>query len=250
MHRNITIRAFISKESSYIFGILGPTLVFLGCFISHFGIPNYSMKNFFVSELGDDSNPLAWSFNLFLTMGAIFNFLAIAKLDGISTSKATFWGVRIGMISAICVALIGIFPMSIIFPHTIAALSFFVSGGFAMGFFTVGFFLNKNPNIPKWLGFTSLIVWLSFLGFGINPSKSFVEVFGSGIMILEMHISNRPSFWELTFFEWMILITLNSWIMFMNAFQIIIKKNITFPFFFHKKHVERPSAAMHDEILP
>jgi len=203
-----------------IFGILGPSFVFLGSFISSFGIRNYSMLNYFVSELGNDTNPFAMIFNVCLTIGALCNFLSVTNLEGFTPTGYNWIGVRIAMFSSICVALVGIFPMTNIVPHLVFALSFFITGFFAMAFITMGIWRDKSNSISKWFSIPSLIVIVSFALFLFYPSETFTEAHAGDMSVFAMSAEFRPAFRSVTFFEWMILLTLNGWIFFMGIYKV------------------------------
>lgn len=217
---------FFKRIRGEIFGILGPSFVFLGSIISSIGIPNYSIMNYFVSELGNNTNPLALLFNICLTVGALCNFMLMMNLEGFTKTTYNWIGVRIAMFSSLCVALVGVFPMTNILPHVIFAFSFFLTGMFAMGFVTVGIWRDKSNSVRKWMIIPSLLVIISFILFLFYPSESYTEVYAGDLSIFTMSAVDRPVFWSVTFFEWMILLLLNGWIMFIGFYKFIGKNKL------------------------
>ena len=104
--------------------ILTPQLFYVGAE----GEP-YSMFNHAVSELGElGVSELAWMFNIGMFFAGI---LFIPFMIGLGLyidniiSKIT---AVVGVYSSVSIVLVGVYPMNYLYEHSIAAISFFLSG--------------------------------------------------------------------------------------------------------------------------
>jgi len=92
----------------------------------------YSPLNHFISELGEIGvSQLAWVFNLGLVVCGLFLLPACLILGYLLQGVLAKLGMLAGILTAIGISAVGIYPMNNLTPHTRAAFIFF-RGGLAM----------------------------------------------------------------------------------------------------------------------
>jgi hypothetical membrane protein len=156
--------------------ILTPQLFYVGSE----GEP-YSMFNHAVSELGElGVSELAWMFNIGMFLAGI---LFIPFMIGLGlyidniVSKLTS---VVGVYSAVSIVLVGVYPMNYMYEHSIAAISFFLSGMVMTLLWAIAILVQKEARVHKALslgGFINMTIFALFLygpfdGFG-GPRPEF-----------------------------------------------------------------------------
>lgn len=142
---------------------------------------SFSMFNHAVSELGElGVSELAWMFNIGMVLAGI---LFIPFMIGLGLyidniiSKIT---AVVGVYSAASIVLVGIYPMNYLYEHSIAAISFFLSGMVMTLLWGIAILVQKEVKIHKGLslgGFINMTIFALFLygpfgGFG-DPRPEF-----------------------------------------------------------------------------
>ena len=156
--------------------ILTPQLFYVGAE----GEP-YSMFNHAVSELGElGVSELAWMFNIGMFFAGI---LFIPFMIGLGLyidniiSKIT---AVVGVYSSVSIVLVGVYPMNYLYEHSIAAISFFLSGMVMTLLWAIAILVQREVRIHKGLslgGFINMTIFALFLygpfgGFG-EPRPEF-----------------------------------------------------------------------------
>ena len=157
--------------------ILTPQLFYTGSL----GEP-YSMFNHAVSELGElGVSELAWMFNVGLMLaGVLFTPFMIGLglyLNNIVGKIAAVGGVY----SSVSITLVGVYPMNFIVEHSIAAMSFFLSGMVMTLLWALAILAQREIRINRLLslgGFVNMTIFALFLygpwgGFGLDPRPEF-----------------------------------------------------------------------------
>lgn len=162
----------------------------------------YSVLNHFISELGEVGvSPLAWLFNAGLIAGGLF-FLPFAMGLGLVIPG---WLSKVAMISGVVSALslgaVGIFPMNNIDPHIQAAMMYFRSGLVTVFLFGLAIQLQKHSPITvhKWANLASIAAFLCYASFLFFPNES-VSSDGSSLDVSLAVI--RPEVWTIAILEW------------------------------------------------
>jgi len=129
----------------------------------------FSMFNHAVSELGEVGvSELAWMFNIGMILAGILFIPFMIGLglyiDNIISKLAGL----VGVYSAASIVLVGIYPMNLetIGEHTIAAISFFLSGMILTLLWAVAILAQKEVRVHKGLsigGFINMTVFALFL---------------------------------------------------------------------------------------
>ncbi len=127
----------------------------------------YSMFNHAVSELGElGVSELAWMFNIGMVLaGILFIPFMIGfglYIDNI-ISKIT---AVVGVYSAASIVLVGIYPMNYLYEHSIAAISFFLSGMVMTLLWAIAILVQKEVRVNKALslgGFINMTIFALFL---------------------------------------------------------------------------------------
>jgi hypothetical membrane protein len=198
------------------FGLAGAILV-SACILltalaySGRGAESYSLFNHFISELGDVGiSRLAWLFNAGLVAGGLL-FLPfciglslalpgwLAKLGGIA-----------GVVAAVSLAGVGVFPMTNLQPHIIAAMTYFRSGLLTVVFFGLAIqaqpkghsVVNKRVNWASLLAILCYSVFLLYMQLPAGPEPSGLDLSG---------LTARPDIWPLALLEWSIFFSTILW---------------------------------------
>jgi hypothetical membrane protein len=128
---------------------------------------SFSMFNHTVSSLGEVGvSELAWMFNIGLVLAGI---LFIPFMIGLGLyidniiSKIT---AVVGVYSAASIVLVGVYPMNYLYEHSIAAISFFLSGMVMTLLWAIAILVQKEVRLHKALslgGFINMTIFALFL---------------------------------------------------------------------------------------
>ncbi len=170
----------------------------------------YSPLNHFISELGYVGvSRLAWVFNLGLILTGLCLLVACISLGLWLPGTLAKISMAIGIVYAISVTFVGIFPMSNIKPHTIAAMTFFWSGLFfiiivslAIGFQPRG--VEVLPRVYALAGLPGIIAFGILIYLLSTVDRSAAEA-------LSPDDITRPQVWGLAVAEWMTFVTIVIW---------------------------------------
>lgn len=151
----------------------------------------YSIFNHFISELGElGVSELAWVFNVGLILAGLafipFMIGLGLHLENIIAKVAMV----VGVFSSITIVFMGIYPMNYRGAHALAALSFFFSGLFMAGLWSLAIIFQREPRIHRGLSL-----------FGFISTACFVAFVSVGTTNLDP-VSERPDFWLLPTLEW------------------------------------------------
>jgi hypothetical membrane protein len=208
---NSALQKLYQKVPFYSWGLIGSLIIILGIIITAIAYAgqdgeSYSLFNHFISELGELKNSeLAVVFNLGLILGGIAYIPFMAGLGIYSQQKLGKVASIIAIVASICCSLVGIFPMDYLAPHMVVAFGFFYLGMVAIFLFTICIIRDKENLMPKWLIIIGLCVVASFASFLFLP-LDFSEMSG-------MFSGARADFILLAFLEWLVLITVEAWIL-------------------------------------
>ncbi len=208
---------FLQNPASIrLFGILGgllPLLASLCAALVYRGRQGerYSLRNHFISELGElGVSKLAWLFNIGL-MGCGLALLPCCI--GLGLLIPGVWsklGMIAGIIAAVGVFFVGVFPMNYLKPHTLAAMTYFRLGLAMSIFFTLALFTQTEepPALPRLLGLLGIpavIAYSSFLVYSHVKARETEQTLDPTAQI------ERPRVWMMTVLEWSIFLTTVPW---------------------------------------
>lgn len=219
-----TLQKIYDKVPFYSWGLFGSAIIILGCVITaifYIGQDgeSYSLLNHFISELGELKNSeLAIVFNLSLILGGIAYIPFMAGLAIYSQQKLGKIAGLIAIIASICCSLVGVFPMDYITPHIIVAFGFFYLGMVSIFIFTIVIIRDKKNLLPKWQIILGIIVVVSFASFLFIP-VDFSDMSG-------FQTGARADFILLAFLEWLVLITVEIWIVVVSGYLQKIKAQL------------------------
>lgn len=171
----------------------------------------YSPLNHFISELGEEGvSRLAWLFNAGLIAGGA---VLLPCCIGLGLLIAGVWsklGMLAGCAAAIAMALVGLFPMNNLKPHSLAAMTYFRAGLVMVILFTTAVALQPAgqaavPRAVNWMGALAILAYGSFLVIMGRVAKK-----GSNALD-PLEVVERPRFWTLPALEWSIFITTVLW---------------------------------------
>lgn len=106
----------------------------------------YSPLNHFISELGEVGvSRRAWTFNIGFILSGLCLVLGSLSLGLMINTLLSKIAMGVGVISAFSLAMVGVFPMNKIKPHTIAAVTYFRSGLVMVILFSLAIGLQNSP---------------------------------------------------------------------------------------------------------
>lgn len=127
----------------------------------------YSMFNHAVSELGElGVSELAWMFNFGMFLAGILFIPFMIGLglyiDNIISKIAAI----VGVYSAVSIVFVGVYPMNYLYEHSVAAISFFLSGMVMTLLWAIAILVQKEAKLHKGLsigGFINMTIFALFL---------------------------------------------------------------------------------------
>jgi hypothetical membrane protein len=117
--------------------------------------------------------------------------------------------IGLGIISAISISMVGVFPMNNIKPHGIAAITYFRSGLVMVLLYSLAIAFQPADQIliSPWYGLVGLAPILSFAAFLVLIGHAHKDTDEP----LATEDVERPKFWHLAVVEWLIFITMILW---------------------------------------
>lgn len=197
-------------------GIAGVVIVVVGATVSAVVYrgkqgQKYSPFNHYISELGElGVARFARVFNLSLILAGLVLIPASISLGLILPGWLAKLGLLVGVVSAISLALVGVFPMNRIKPHGKAAMGYFRAGLAMILLFNLAIFLQPADAIvlPRWWGLAGLpavAAFASFLVLIYRATKKVEDPLGTEDF-------SRPKFWPMAIVEWLVFMTVLLWI--------------------------------------
>ena len=188
----------------------------LGTFISALAYrgkndENYSPLNHFISELGElGVSRLALVFNLGLILSGLCLIPACISLGVMIPGVLSKIGMLAGVVTALGLSLVGVFPMNNLEAHGKAALTFFRGGLLMVLAFSLAVALQPADSLilPRVYSLAGLPAVIAFGGFLIMMQRSSGEAVEDPLQPME---SERPKFWLMPAVEWTIFITIVLW---------------------------------------
>jgi hypothetical membrane protein len=171
----------------------------------------YSLFNHFISELGEVGiSHLAWLFNAGLVTGGLLFLPFCLGLGLVLPGWLSKMGSVAGVVAAISLAGVGIFPMTYLEPHIIAAMTYFRSGLVTVILFGLAIQLQPKGRIVvnKWVNLASLVAVACYSGFLIYMQLAPGQE--SNNLDLSWLIS-RPAVRPLAILEWSIFFSTILW---------------------------------------
>lgn len=210
------------RQLTTLSGLSGAGIVVLGSLIT--ALPyegrygqSYSLLNHFVSELGE-MGVSAWApvFNVSMIAGGVLLALFMIGL-ALLVRRRLFVPVAVfGVVSAVAVTFVGLFPMDQLGPHIVAASTFFTGGLLLTIAFTLYLAFVKQPALPRWLIIPGALTALSFAVFRYVPhwvkpvSENLVQDVGDILSILQG--PDRPPLQIYALLEWSVFFSIIAWI--------------------------------------
>jgi hypothetical membrane protein len=207
-----------------LFGLAGTSIVSLAIVISalrYLGkrAERYSLMNHFISELGEVGvSPAAWVFNRGLTLGGLLLIPFMIGL-GIAFHSVLGWiGMLAGLVAALGVAAVGLYPMNNLTPHIRAAMTYFRAGLVMVIFFALAIFFQSTPVLPPVANLLSLVAALCYGSFLVllgkphkkdaqgNDEPSTTDILNPEVM------PERPRLWWTALLEWLVFFSTVAWI--------------------------------------
>jgi hypothetical membrane protein len=170
----------------------------------------FSPFNHFISELGEVGvSRLAWAFNLGLILAGLCLVPACISLGLIIPGILAKIAMVAGVVCALSLSLVGVFPMNKLKPHRIAAMTFFRGGLLMLVLFSLAIALQSKPDlvISRWYALAGLLPMGAFTTFLVLVAKAYRQTETA----LSPGDIDRPRVWGLVIAEWAILLTVVLW---------------------------------------
>jgi hypothetical membrane protein len=176
----------------------------------------YSVLNHFISELGEVGvSPAARVFNTGLAVGGLLLAPFMVGL-GLALNSTLGWlGTLAGVVAALAVAAVGLYPMNQLTPHVRAAMTYFRSGLVMVLFYELAILLppagaRAASPVMILLGLLAFGSYAAFLGVMMRKPK---EGEPRVHQILDpLSVKERPRVWPLAILEWAIFFSTVLWI--------------------------------------
>lgn len=205
--RNPTIFIFLSIAGA-LFSTVGALISALAYKGKHGAA--YSPRNHFISELGEVGvSRFAWVFNLGLILSGACLVPACIILGLLIPGLLSKVGMFAGVIAALSLSLVGVFPMNNLKPHGIAAVTFFRFGLLMVVAFSLASVAQPGnslvlPRIFSLAGLPAIIAFSSFLLLMRNANSEAHDP-------LQPDFEERPKAWLMPVVEWLIFLTIILW---------------------------------------
>lgn len=172
---------------------------------------SYSIFRHFISELGEvGTSRFAWVFNLGLILCGLCLLPCCIGLGILLPGIWSSLGMFTGVIAAVSVALVGVFPMNKLTPHTKVAMTFFRSGLVMVLFFTMAILFQPvgQKVLPRWISLVGVPAVCSYAFFILYSN---IKSRRRDNNPLDPSQASRPRFWVMAFSEWMLFLTTIPW---------------------------------------
>jgi hypothetical membrane protein len=174
----------------------------------------YSPLNHFVSELGELAvSSRARLFNLGVILGGLLLLPFILSLAWKLDSWLGWLGMLAGVIAALALSAVGLFPMDNLERHTRAAMTFFRAGLVMVFFFGLAILFQPGDQIvvPKSANLLSLLAGISYASFlSLTRPKPADDSFES---LDPNREKERPRIWHLAIVEWILFFATVFWVL-------------------------------------
>lgn len=171
----------------------------------------YSPLNHFISELGEEGvSRRAWAFNWGLIVCGLCLLPACVSLGLLLPGVWAKLGLAAGVVTAVSIALVGVFPMNKLTPHIRAAVTYFRFGLVMVLFFTIAIAAQPEnpPLVPRLIALVGLPAVASYAYFLLYSRVSYAAPENP----LDTKLQKaRPRVWRMAAAEWAIFITTVPW---------------------------------------
>ncbi len=180
----------------------------------------FSLLNHFISELGEVGvSAAARVFNYGLLLGGLFLIPFIIKLGVVLHSVLGWLGAAAGVIAALSVSAVGIFPMNNLQAHGTAAMTYFRSGLVMVFFFGLSIHFQPSGHLAilhsaNWLSLAAFLAYAAFL-LRMTPKKPKDD---PGEAPDPDGEPERPRVWLFAILEWLVFFATIFWLFGMTFF--------------------------------
>lgn len=180
---------------------------------------SYSIFNHFISELGSTKfSGQHFIYNNGIILSSLGFGLFTLGLAQYADTKTSRMAVRLGVISSMLCVGVGLVPEDNRVPHLILALGFFSLMALSTAVFSWSIWKEDENPFPKFTAIHGFATPVAFVLFMSMP-KSLLAVKRSAGPLF-----NRPEIWWLPFLEWVIFITLTSWILVVSFNMFLLQQ--------------------------
>lgn len=174
---------------------------------------SYSFLNHFISELGEGGvSRSARVFNLGLVLGGLVILPYLIGLGIAFRSLLAWLGIAAGVLAALGVAAVGLFPLNNLTAHTAAAITYFRSGLVMILFLGLAILLQPQGKVlvPKTFNLLSLAAFIAYAIFLVMLARRRpVDQPLNGLDPLKA--PDRPRVWPVAVMEWAVFFVSILW---------------------------------------
>lgn len=180
---------------------------------------SYSIFNHFISELGSTRfSAQHFIYNNGIILSSLGFGLFTLGLAQYADTKTSRIAVRLGVISSLLCVGVGLVPEDNRIPHLILALSFFSLMALSTTIFSWSIWKEEANPFPKLTALHGFTIPMAFVLFMCMPK---------GLMAIKRDagpLFERPEIWWLPFLEWVIFVTLTSWILVISVHMFLLQR--------------------------
>lgn len=180
---------------------------------------SYSVFNHFISELGSTRFSVQhFIYNNGIILSSVGFGLFTMGLAHYANTKISRIAVRLGVVSSLLCVGVGLVPEDNRVPHLILALSFFSLMALSTVTFSWSIWKEQANPFPKYTAIHGFTIPIAFVLFMSMPKELMAVKRSAGPLF------NRPEIWWLPFLEWVIFITLTSWILVISFNMFLLQR--------------------------
>jgi hypothetical membrane protein len=182
----------------------------------------FSMFNHFISELGEVGvSQGAWAFNLGLIIGGLCLLPSVIWLGFLFDSAFGWLGMATGIIAALGVSAVGLFPVNALKSHGRAAMTFFRGGLAMLVFFGLAILVQPwdQEVLPKTMNIITLLAVFIYAIFLVILTIRVKQKRLADMPLNPEDLPARPRFRLLPTLEWAVFFATIAWL-FAVAFLI------------------------------
>lgn len=183
----------------------------------------YSPLNHFISELGQRGvSELAAVFNGGLIVGGIVVGLFMLGMGiRVGTRLGRVAGI-VGTLAALACTGVGMVPMNDLPKHAAVAMAFFYLTLLTVALFSAAIALAPHRPLPRILALPGLAPFAALVLFLTTPIPDEIkqQVRQGGLLNFDPAKFRPEGIWWLTFWEWMVLVTVLAWVAIIAAYLL------------------------------
>ena len=203
------------RRIAYLSGLSGSVIIAFGTLVTALGFEGrhgepYSFLNHFISELGEVGiSRWAMVFNVGLIAGGLLLTVFMLGLAAYSGGRFGYVFGLVGLVSGISGALVGVFPMNRLKPHSLVAMMFFNVGMVSAALFAVYVLFIRQDRFRRWVAVPAIVTVVCFFAFLFLTEPA--QPAGELLELPKDAFADRPAVWTTAILEWSVFFSVLAW---------------------------------------